>query len=136
MRLPYSVNMQSAKLQLGMNVVGRQVQIVVYSSLTLCHSVSPLGVQLLTGSISSHSPSLIMWLWRALLLIKNEEKRVLLSFVSFFLTPCSSSVLHLQGLGQQDGGCIMSRGGFTVRLATSSLSLSPPYSVYASLTSG
>lgn len=47
-------------------------------------------------------------------------------FCPLFLLPCTSfgSVLHLLGgLGRQDGGCIMSWGGFTVRFATSSLSL-------------
>lgn len=52
------------------------------------------------------------------------ETRALLFFCSPFLVPCTGSVLHLRGgLVRQDGGCIMSWGGFTVRFTTSALSL-------------
>lgn len=55
--------------------------------------------------------------------MRNKSAAFLLSPFSF---PCTSPgpVLHLRGgLAWQDGGCIMSWGGFTVRFTTSSLSL-------------
>lgn len=66
------------------------------------------------------------WGFGGLLLLRWNEKQEPAFFCLFFLVPCTSagSVLHLRGgLGRQDGGCIMSWGGFTVRFATSSLSL-------------
>lgn len=57
----------------------------------------------------------------------EEEKGAAFLCVAFPL----SSLLHLQGLGPQDGGGIMSRGGFTVRSAARFLFLPLPHSMYA-----
>lgn len=67
------------------------------------------------------------WGFGGLLLLRWNEKQeccFLLSPFSHSLYTSIGCVLHLWGgLGRQDGGCIMSWGGFTVRFATSSLSL-------------
>lgn len=67
------------------------------------------------------------WGLGGLLLLRQNGKQEGCFLLSPVLIPrTSGSVLHLRGgLGPQDGGCIMSWGGFTVRFATRPLYLCP-----------
>lgn len=111
--------MSTVRLQIGMDFAEKQIAAwpVLFRRVHRAHSSWLAQSQVIQP---------VWWrgFWRTFGAAMEWKTKAPLFYVSFFSFLVPLPALW-GGLGHQDGGCIMSWGGFTVRFASSSLSLSP-----------